>query len=181
MNPVSLVQNLGNPSTTVDAIAAPVRALAELFNKELASVKFPDVDAATLTAVVARVDGQQIEVTRLEEELARARGQLDTSRDELGRLAARAHAYARVYTEDNPALQSCIDAITLPRARARPMVSTTATTATVHATPVEGIAPRKGKKKSARDEVPSQLFGDEVAGAAELADDLAVEIADAAQ
>lgn len=162
-----------NLASLVDPIPAPLRALADLFAEALADVKFPDIDAARLTDGVARVQAQQTEVTRLEGELAHARALLDASRDELTRNAARAHAYARVYAEDNGALQSRIDAITLPRARTRATATATVTaptTATAEATvhrgvPVDGAAARKLRRKGARDEAPSQLFEDISPGA----------------
>lgn len=137
-------------SSSHDAVPPPVRSLAELFGEALTAVKFPDVDAPALSGAVARVDGLQAEVMRLEEELGRARTALDAGRDELLRMAARAHAYARVYAEDDDTLRGRIDAITLPRARARP--------APVTAVAGDVVAPARRKKRAAADEEPSPLF-----------------------
>lgn len=148
------------PNSAHDAVPPPVRSLSDLFGEALAAVKFPDVDAPALAAGVAKVDGLQAEVMRLEEELGRARAALDVGRDELLRMAARAHAYARVYAEDDDALRSRIDAITLPRARARP--------ASVVAVAGEGAgsAPRR-KKRAVAEEEPSSLFGGSGEGSGE--------------
>ena len=159
-----------------DAVPAPLRALAILFTDALPRVVFPDVDAAALTASVAKVDAAQLEVTRLEEELAKARAHLDASRDDLVRIATRAHAYARVYAEDDDALRGRIDEIAVPRAKSRSNTpkaaineAATATTATATATTATDIAtnaPVKKKRKSSPDDDTS-LFapGDDVRAA----------------
>jgi hypothetical protein len=112
--------------TMTDAVPTPIRELASLFGDALTGVKFPDVDGDTLTTAVARVDELAQNVARLEDQLAQARAALDGGTAELGRLATRAHAYARVFADDNDELRTRIDAITLPRARATRSASASA-------------------------------------------------------
>ncbi len=150
-----------------DAVPTPIRSLAALFTDALPRVAFPDVDAAALAASVTKVDAAQAEVTRLEEELAKARAHLDTSRDDLVRLATRAHAYARVYVEDDEALRARIDEIAVPRAKSKsnaPKVVVTETSPSSSETLTPG--PVKKKRKSAQDDDAS-LFapGDDVRAA----------------
>jgi hypothetical protein len=149
-----------------DAVPAPIRSLATLFSEALPRVAFPDVDAAALAASVAKVDAAQSEVTRLEEELAKARAHLDASRDDLVRLATRAHAYARVYAEDDDTLRARIDEIAIPRAKSKSNAPKVVVTEAPAASETLTPAPVKKKRKGAQEDDAS-LFapGDDVRAA----------------
>jgi hypothetical protein len=149
--------------STPDVVPTPVRYLSELFTDALGDVKFPDVDAAGLAAAVTRVDALAADVARLEEELGRARAALDAGRDDLIRLAGRAHAYARVYAEDDEGLRTRLDAVSMPRPRARTSSNGQGTQAPQMAPggEVVPVAPKKKKKAPVEDEAP--LFTDAAA------------------
>jgi ElaB/YqjD/DUF883 family membrane-anchored ribosome-binding protein len=103
----------------IDAIPSPIQALLALFDGELASVKFPDVDAALLASSAANVRASAEAVARAEAALDAARASLVETNDALVVRAQRALAYARVYAEGNASLGTQLDAITLPRAARR--------------------------------------------------------------
>jgi hypothetical protein len=145
-----------------DTIPTSVRYLAELFADALAKVTFPDVDASSLAAAVAKLDAMTADAARLEEELAKAKQSVDAARDDLLRLSARAHAYARVFAEDDEALRARLDAITLPRARPRPSTTSPSAPARVDAAPTSS---RKRKKAASDDD--ATLFVEPEQAAAE--------------
>lgn len=134
-----------------DTLPTSVRYLAELFADALAAVKFPDVDAAALASSVARVDAMATDVARLEEELAKAKQNVDAARDDLLRMSARAHAYARVFAEDDEGLRARLEAITLPRARPRASVAPSLAS-------VEPPAANPRKRKKAASDDDASLF-----------------------
>lgn len=89
-------------ATEVDPIPEDIRAVIELYATHLAKVAFPDVDVASLRRDVAELRTEA-------ENVARARAALDAavaaySRREaaLAETAARAVAYARIYSDAHP-------------------------------------------------------------------------------
>jgi hypothetical protein len=98
-------------STGPDPVPADVRAVIELFSTQLAKVAFPDVDAASLRR---EADELRAEVSNV----ARARAALDaaeavrTRREAaLAATAARAMAYARIYSDAHPERQPLASAL----------------------------------------------------------------------
>ena len=90
------------PASADDPVPGEVSGVIELFTTQLAKVAFPEIDAATLrrAADELRAEAQAV---------ARARGALDAAltsfaarRVALGEIAARAVAYARIYSQAHP-------------------------------------------------------------------------------
>ncbi|MBM4282613.1 MAG: hypothetical protein FJ137_18295 [Deltaproteobacteria bacterium] len=100
-----------------DPLGVPLRDVLALFADELADVRFPDVDDATLRAAAAAVADAHVEVRRLEGALHDARRALDEAHDALLLRAQRGVAYARVFADGDAALLARLDAIALPRGR----------------------------------------------------------------
>ena len=102
-----------------DTIAPELRVVVELFTRELASVTFPDVDAAALQREVDVVRARAAEVQRARDALAVAESALAQRTAALAQLAARGLAYARIYAEAHPErepLARTIAALAVPAA-----------------------------------------------------------------
>jgi len=116
----------GNPfegekeTTMSDPIPRPVQEVLELFDTELASLKFGDLEPATLVGAADEVRLMAASVARAQAELDAARASLSDKLEALLQKAHRALAYARVYAEGQPELASRIEAIALPRVARRP-------------------------------------------------------------
>jgi hypothetical protein len=102
-----------------DPIPSPVQEVLELFDTELASLRFGDLEPATLAGAADEVRLVAASVARVQSELDAARAILAEKIEALLQKAHRALAYARVYAEDQPELASRIEAIALPRAARR--------------------------------------------------------------
>jgi hypothetical protein len=102
-----------------DPIPSPVQEVLALFDTELASLKFGDLEPATLVGAADEVRLVAASVARAQAELDAARAVLAEKVEALLQKAHRALAYARVYAEDQPELASRIEAIALPRVARR--------------------------------------------------------------
>jgi hypothetical protein len=107
----------GIPTAADEPLGAPLRDVLALFADELADVRFPDVDDATLRSAAAVVAEAHAEVRRLEAALQDARRALDEAHDALVVRAQRGMAYARVFADGDVALLARLDSIALPRGR----------------------------------------------------------------
>jgi hypothetical protein len=112
---VSPLPTLPDTST----VGAGVVDVIAVFHETLDGVRFPDVDAAVLEKDVRAVHDAADAVAALEASLEVARRSLDDAHDALVHRAAKAVAYARVFAIGNEALMNRLDAIALPRPRAR--------------------------------------------------------------
>jgi hypothetical protein len=97
------------------AIAAPIRAVIELFETTLSEVRFPDVDARTLAGAAAEVDAADRAVASAQAALESARSALQERQDALLGQVHKAIAYARVYAESDETVIQRLNAIALPR------------------------------------------------------------------
>jgi chromosome condensin MukBEF ATPase and DNA-binding subunit MukB len=140
-NPKESRMASSTPTPKVDPTSALSRSVIELYTEELADVRFPDLDLATLELARDELTSAQQELERIEAELDRVRAALDAKVQALDATAERALAYARIYAERDPELSARIEEM-----RRRPSSA------------AEGIdAPKKrGRKKKA--ETPSDLF-----------------------
>ena len=102
-----------------DPIPSAVQEVVDLFVRELASLKFGDLEPTTLTAASEEVKTIAEDVTRAEAALESTRAVLAEKRDALLQKAQRALAYARVYAENQPELASRLERIALPRSPRR--------------------------------------------------------------
>jgi ElaB/YqjD/DUF883 family membrane-anchored ribosome-binding protein len=104
-----------NPDIHDHPVPAPLQTVLELFENELATLKFPDIDQAVLSEAAHAVHEHAESVARAEAALQAAREALQESQELLLQKCQRAVAYARVYAEENAALCDKLDAIGLPR------------------------------------------------------------------
>src|SRR3712207_432931 len=91
-------------SRTIEPVPSAVQDVVDLFVTELASLKFGDLDPASLAAASEEVRALAADVTRAEAALENTRACLADKRDALVQQAQRALAYARVYAENQPEL-----------------------------------------------------------------------------
>jgi multidrug efflux pump subunit AcrA (membrane-fusion protein) len=98
-----------------DPISPAMRALLEVFSTELSEVKFPDMDVEVLEEAAGRVREQAEAVARAQAALEAARQALVESQEALQQKGQRALAYARVFAEEDEALSTKLEAISLPK------------------------------------------------------------------
>jgi len=103
----------------MDPIAAPIQAILDLFAKDLADVRFANVDAKTLERIASEVKSAAGVVASAEVAFETARATLLEKQDALLQHAQHALAYARVYAENDEAMTARLETITLPRATRR--------------------------------------------------------------
>jgi ElaB/YqjD/DUF883 family membrane-anchored ribosome-binding protein len=101
------------------AISSAVQDVLDLFATELAPMKFGDLEATVLSAAADEVTDAAATVSRAEAALEAARAVLAEKQEALLQKTHRALAYARVYAEDDPALESRVERISLPRSARR--------------------------------------------------------------
>jgi len=101
--------------TTEQPIAPAVQAVLDLFENELAELKFPDIDQSVLKEAARCVDERAEVLLRAEAALQAARESLYDSQELLLQKCHRAVAYARIYAEEDAALLERLDAIGLPK------------------------------------------------------------------
>jgi hypothetical protein len=100
-------------STSTNALPAPVRAVLDLFEGPLASVRFPDLDRDSLRAAEAEVDRRRAELQAALATVQAARESLEDSQRALFDQVRRAHAYATVYAETDAELGATLADIKL--------------------------------------------------------------------
>lgn len=103
--------------TDLDLISPDILKLVQLFSAQ-PDLRFPDLDASVLHDAVVHAKERHLDVVRAEAALMAARAALDDELENLTRKAWRAHAYLRVFAENDEALAQRVDDITLPRRRA---------------------------------------------------------------
>lgn len=146
---------------TEAAIAPGLQAVIELFDTELGQLKFPDVDQAVLREAAERVLAQTESVAAAEHALSVAREGLGDAQELLLSKCQRALAYARVYAEEDRELSRKLDAISLPRSRAK----------TAPSGPSEPAEPKPGRRGRRSPPASGPLFLEPSGGPA--ADDAA--------
>ncbi|WP_394843373.1 hypothetical protein LZC95_40785 [Pendulispora brunnea] len=132
----------------------PVQSLLEIFNNELADVRFGDMDAKGLADLAAEVEAASHNVITAQAAVDAAKAKLTERQEAMILQAQRALAYARIYAETNEPLRARLDAIALPKLakRAAPKVED-APASPEGAPKAEGEAevtkPRRGRPKKA--------------------------------
>ena len=143
----------------MDSIPAPIQAVLALFTKELADVKFPDVDVDVLQLAAEEVHSAAGAVSRAEAALATARAALSDRQEALLAKAQRALAYARVFAEEDTGLAPHLESIVLPRPRRQKAEGDTAA-------PAADIEPaRRQRPAKSREGTAPVLFESEPAEA----------------
>lgn len=102
-------------------IAPATLALVDLFEGPLRDVRFPDAGAERLGLALDAVAIAEGAVAHAEAALEAARAVLAEKERTVTQETERTLAYARIYAQDHPALQSALDALTetTPRRRRR--------------------------------------------------------------
>jgi hypothetical protein len=103
----------------MSTLAPPIQALLDLFQRDLAQVRFGDIDARRLSALAADVEAAAEALAAHEATASRLRSTLTESQDILMQQAQRALAFARIYAENDDELAAKLSQIALPRAGKR--------------------------------------------------------------
>ena len=104
---------------TMSTLTPPIQALLDLFQRELAEVRFGDIDARRLAALAADVQAASEALEAHEATTSRLRSTLTDSHELLMQQAQRALAFARIYAESDDELAAKLNQIALPRAGKR--------------------------------------------------------------
>ena len=104
---------------TMPTLAPPIEALLDLFQRDLAEVRFGDIDARRLAALAADVQTAAEALEAHEATASRLRSTLAESHDLLMQQAQRALAFARIYAENDEELAAKLNHIALPKAGKR--------------------------------------------------------------
>jgi multidrug efflux pump subunit AcrA (membrane-fusion protein) len=96
---------------SLDPVPPSVREILAFFQGELDGQRFGDLDAEALAELAERTRDRAREVDLARAALEAARGALDVAREELGRRAHQALAYARIYASRDPALAERLAAL----------------------------------------------------------------------
>jgi hypothetical protein len=136
-------------SPKLDVTPMLARQVIDLYADELADVRFPDLDLAALRVAQEALQAAQLEVERMEDELASARAALEHAAEHLNGKAERALSYARIFAQGDAALAPKVAEI----GRKRPAADGGG----------NGASPAKRRGRRSKAEAPTQLFaGEEV-------------------
>jgi len=132
----------------------PVQSLLEIFNNELADVRFGDMDAKGLADLAAEVEAAAHHVITAQAALDAAKAKLGEQQEAMLARAQRALAYARIYAETNEPLRARLDAIALPKPSKRATAKLEEAPASAEGSPkadgeVEATKPRRGRPRKA--------------------------------
>jgi hypothetical protein len=94
-----------------DPVGSFEHAVLALFEGPLSAVGFPGVDRAVLLEAVRAANEAQLVVEAAERDLEHSRRELGDKMTELGKLARRALAYARVLAEDDASLADKLESL----------------------------------------------------------------------
>src|SRR5215468_9130282 len=90
------------PAAVEDPVPVEVSGVIELYATQLAKVAFPEIDAGSLRRQADELRAEARSVARARDALDAALASFATRRVALGETAARAVAYARIYSEAHP-------------------------------------------------------------------------------
>jgi hypothetical protein len=93
-----------SPKPLIDVTPTLARQVIDLYADELAEVRFPDLDLSALLYAQAELHAAQLEVERVEAELADKRAELELRSQALLAKTERALAYARVFAQGDETL-----------------------------------------------------------------------------
>jgi hypothetical protein len=99
-------------SSVEDPVPAGIHAVIELFANQLAKVAFPEIDAGSLRRQADELRTEAKAVARAREQLDLAHASFAIRLTTLTETAARAVAYARIYSEAHPERTALATAIT---------------------------------------------------------------------
>lgn len=153
-------------------LPASVLEIVALFERRSSALRFPNVDAESLRALVERVERQRGEAADALANWETARVASERSEVELLEMSKRAIAYARVFAADDPALETELDAIlrTEPergKRRKRDASGPTATAVTESAEPAKPRRVRREGNDTKSDKTSDKALAQETPNAAE--------------
>jgi len=93
-----------SPTPLIDVTPTLARQVIDLYSEELAEVRFPDLDLSALLYAQAELHAAQLEVERVEADLADKRAELEVRSQALVAKAERALAYARIFAQGDDQL-----------------------------------------------------------------------------
>lgn len=140
-----------SPTPLIDVTPTLARQVIDLYAVELADVRFPDLDLSALLYAQAELHAAQLEVERIEAELADKRAELEVRSQALVAKAERALAYARVFAQGDEEL-----APRLAEIGRRKSATSQASTASASGT----IAAPKRRGRKPKSEEPEELFAE---------------------
>lgn len=112
MPPTPALSLVAPPSSSEnDPVPADLRAVIDLFTTHLATVAFPDVDAASLRHAADELRAAANNVAAAREALATTIAAMEARLAKLADAAARAIAYARIYGEAQPDRHAIVAAL----------------------------------------------------------------------
>jgi hypothetical protein len=145
-----LAMKAPSPTPLIDVTPTLARQVIDLYAVELSEVRFPDLDLSALLYAQAELHAAQLEVERIEAELADKRADLDVRSQALISKAERALAYARVFAQGDEQLAPRIADIGRKRNSAAHTQSTISSSGQLTA------PKRRGRKPKSDD--PEELF-----------------------
>jgi hypothetical protein len=128
------------------------RQVIDLYAVELSDVRFPDLDLSALLYAQAELHAAQLEVERVEAELADKRAELDARSQALVSKAERALAYARIFAQGDEELAPRIADIGRKRSSNNQSPTSISTAGAI-------AAPKRRGRKPKTDE-PDELFAE---------------------
>jgi hypothetical protein len=146
-----------------DPVPSEVSGVIELFATQLSKVAFPEIDAASLRRAADELRAEARTVARAREALDAALASFAARRVALGETAARAIAYAQIYSQAHPdrtALATAIAALS----ETRPVAVAAAAAVGAATGKRRGRPPRRGAELFERSETAGGP--DDFAGAA---------------
>lgn len=159
-------------SSASGPLPTSVLQIVALFERRSSALRFPNVDAESLRALVERVEQQRGEAADALANWETARVASERSEVELLEMSKRAIAYARVFAADDPALETELDAIlrTEPergKRRKRDAGDATAAAATESAEPAKPRRVRRDSNETKSDKASDKVIAQETPNAAE--------------
>lgn len=141
-----------SPTPLNDVTPTLARQVIDLYAEELAEVRFPDLDLSALLYAQAELHAAQLEVERVEAELADRRAELEVRSQALVAKAERALAYARIFAQGDEQLAPRLADIGRRKSSVTQPSHTTSATGTI-------AAPKRRGRKPKSDE-PEELFAE---------------------
>jgi hypothetical protein len=148
-----LAMKAPSPTPQIDVTPTLARQVIDLYTVELSDVRFPDLDLSALLYAQAELHEAQLEVERVEADLAERRELVEARSQALVSKAERALAYAKVFAQGDEDL-----APRLADIGRRKSTGHAGHTASASGTIV---APkRRGRKPKTETEAPDELFAE---------------------
>ena len=147
-----------SPAPKVDTTPLVARQVIDLYALDLSDVRFPDLDLSSLLYAQSELHAAQLEIERVEAELAEARAVWESRSQALSAKAERALAYARIYAQGDPELAPRIADI--GRKKSAHAHAHAHAPSDLAADSGETSAPKKRGRKP-KLEAPSELFAEQ--------------------